>query len=125
MRLQPNRIHHPSRKEVHVLTQSEIKLSDLFKRFAKTVDEKLHSCPTNSIKERWDNIRDAIYSFTVDAFGEKGRQNPELFEAGINNLEQTIAANRKVLIDYKRDQPGNSLAALRKARNDAPQIGAA
>ena len=66
--LQPNRIHHPSRKEVHVFTQSEPKLSDLCKRFVNTVDKKLHSCPTNSTEERWDHIRDAIYNSAIDAF---------------------------------------------------------
>ena len=55
----------------------------------------------------------------MDAFGKRGRQNPDWFIAGIANLEPAIAAKQAALLDYKREASDNTLAALRKATNDA------
>ena len=50
------------------------------------------------------------------------RQNPDWFEEGIAELESAITAKIAALVKYKRDPSEKSLAALRKARNDAQQI---
>lgn len=55
----------------------------------------------------------------MDAFGKRGRQNPDWFTAGIANLDPAIAAKRAALLDYKREDSDKTLAALRKATNDA------
>lgn len=55
----------------------------------------------------------------MDASGKRGRQNPDWFTAGIANLEPAIAAKRAALLDYNREASDKTLAALRKATNDA------
>lgn len=55
----------------------------------------------------------------MDASGKRGRQKPDWFTAGIANLEPAIAAKRAALLDYKREASDKTLAALRKATNDA------
>lgn len=57
----------------------------------------------------------------MDIFGKVERQNPDWFEAGIAELEPAIEAKRAAVINYKREPSEKSLAALRKARNDAQQ----
>ena len=68
---QPRSIHRSKQKWRPRIKTSMTKLSDLCKRFANTVDENLHNCPTN--RERWNHIRTAI-----DAFGKKERQTSRL-----------------------------------------------
>lgn len=55
----------------------------------------------------------------MNASGKRGRQNPDWFTAGIANLEPAIAAKRAALLDYKREASDKTLAALRRATNDA------
>ena len=66
---QPRSIHRSKQKWRPRIKTSMTKLSD--KRFANTVDENLHNCPTN--RKRWNHIQTAI-----DAFGKKERQTSRL-----------------------------------------------
>ncbi|KAI8512327.1 hypothetical protein Bbelb_089660 [Branchiostoma belcheri] len=58
----------------------------------------------------------------MGTFGKRERHNPDWFEAGIAKLEPVITAKRKALLDHKRKPSEKTLAALRKARNDAQRI---
>ena len=58
----------------------------------------------------------------MDTFGKRERQNPDWFKEGIAELESAITAKRAALVEYMRDPSEKSLAALRKARNDAQWI---
>ena len=53
---------------------------------------------------------------------EREGQNPDWFEAGIAELGPAIAAKRAALLDYKKEPSDKTLAALRKAGNDAQRI---
>lgn len=55
-------------------------------------------------------------------FGKRERGNPDYFEAGFAELEATPAAKQAPFLDYKREPSEKTLAALRKARNDARGI---
>ena len=55
----------------------------------------------------------------MDNFGTSERWDLDWFEAGIADLEPAIEAKRMALINYKRKPSEKTLAALRKARNDA------
>ena len=58
----------------------------------------------------------------MDTFCKRERQNPDWFEEGIVELEPVITTKGAVLVEYKWDSSEKSLAALRKARNNAQQI---
>ncbi|XP_076030147.1 uncharacterized protein LOC143018559 [Oratosquilla oratoria] len=122
VRLQPKRIHHSKQKGRPRINTARTKIPDLCKRFADSTEEALRDCPTNSAEERWNHIRGAIYNSAMDTFGKSERQNPDWFEAGITKLEPAIAAKRKALLNYKREPSEKTLAALRKARNDAQRL---
>lgn len=49
-------------------------------------------------------------------------QNSDCFEAGLGELEPTNEAKRTALISYKNEPSKKTLAALKKATNDARQI---
>jgi len=122
VRLQPKRIHRSKQKGRPRINTARTSMPDLCERFADSIKEALRDCPTNSAEERWNHIRDAIYNSAMDTFGKRERQNPDWFEAGITELEPVITAKRKALLEYKREPLEKTLAALRKARNDAQRI---
>ncbi|XP_076056371.1 uncharacterized protein LOC143034323 [Oratosquilla oratoria] len=122
VRLQPKQIHRSKQKGHPRINTARTKMPDLCKRFADSTEEALRDCPTNSAEERWNHIRGAIYNSAMDTFGKRERQNPDWFEAGITKLEPAIADKRKALLNYKREPSEKTLAALRKARNDAQRL---
>ncbi|XP_076035995.1 uncharacterized protein LOC143021958 [Oratosquilla oratoria] len=122
VRLQPKQIHRSKQTGYPRINTARTKMPDLCKRFADSTEEALRDCPTNSAEERWNHIRGAIYNSAMDTFGKRERQNPDWFEAGITKLELAIADKRKALLNYKREPSEKTLAALRKARNDAQRL---
>ncbi|KAI8510866.1 hypothetical protein Bbelb_117820 [Branchiostoma belcheri] len=122
VRLQPRRIYRSKQKGRPRINTARTVLPDLCQRFDDSVEEALRDCPTRSAVERWNYIRDAIYTSAMGTFGKRERHNPDWFEAGIAKLEPVITAKRKALLDHKRKPSEKTLAALRKARNDAQRI---
>lgn len=49
----------------------------------------LKDCPDSSAEERWSHIHDAIYNSAMATFGKREKKNPDWFEAGITELDQT------------------------------------
>ncbi|XP_037794156.1 uncharacterized protein LOC119589633 [Penaeus monodon] len=122
VRLQPKRIHRSKQKGRPRINTSKTAIPDLCERFANSIEDALKNCPNGNAEERWSSIRDVIYNSAMDTFGKRERQNPDWFEAGIAELEPAIEAKRAALINHKREPSVKSLAALRKARNDAQRI---
>ena len=54
----------------------------------------------------------------MDTFGQKGKRNPDWFQAGIAVLKPALATKHSASLNYKRDPSEKTLAALRVARND-------
>ena len=94
MRLQPKRIYRSKQIGRSTINTARKAIPDLCERFAVSIEEAIRDCPTTSIEERWNHIRDAIYNSAMDTFGKRERQNPDWFKAGITELEPVIAANR-------------------------------
>jgi len=122
IRLQPKRIHQSKQEGRPRINTSKTEIPDLCERFANSIEDALKNCPGGNTEERWSHIRDFIYNSAMDTFGKRERQNPDWFEAGIAELEPAIEAKRAALINHKREPSVKSLAALRKARNDAQRI---
>ncbi|XP_062615832.1 uncharacterized protein LOC134277519 [Saccostrea cucullata] len=122
VRLQPKRIHRSKQKGRPRINTARTAMPDVCARFVDSIEEALRNCPTSSADERWNYIRDAIYTSAMDTFGKRVRQNPDWFEAGITELEPAITAKRNALLNYKRGPSEKTLAELRKARNDAQRI---
>ncbi|XP_037804032.1 uncharacterized protein LOC119598476 [Penaeus monodon] len=122
IRLQPKRIHQSKQEGRPRINTSKTAIPDLCERFANSIEDALKNCPGGNTEERWSHIRDFIYNSAMDTFGKRERQNPDWFEAGIAELEPAIEAKRAALINHKREPSVKSIAALRKARNDAQRI---
>ncbi|XP_037774603.1 craniofacial development protein 2-like [Penaeus monodon] len=122
IRLQPKRIHQSKQEGRPHINTSKTAIPDLCERFTNSIENALKNCPGGNTEERWSHIRDFIYNSAMDTFGKRERQNPDWFEAGIAELEPAIEAKRAALINHKREPSVKSLAALRKARNDAQRI---
>lgn len=54
--------------------------------------------------------------------GKRERNNPDWFEAGIEELEPAISSKRTALLNYKKDPCEKTLTALRRARSEAQKI---
>ncbi|XP_037789963.1 uncharacterized protein LOC119585364 [Penaeus monodon] len=122
IRLQPKRIHQSKQEGRPRINTSKTAIPDLCERFTNSIEDALKNCPGGNTEERWSHIHDFIYNSAMDTFGKRERQNPDWFEAGIAELEPAIEAKRAALINHKREPSVKSLAALRKARNDAQRI---
>ena len=97
-------------------------IPDACVRFTKTINEALKDCPTSIAGERWNHIREASYDSAMGSFRKKERQSHDSFEAEIAELEPAIVAKRAALLSYKREPSEKTLAAHRKARNNAQRI---
>ena len=122
VRLQPKRIHRSKQKGRPRINTARTTMPDVCARFVDSIEEALRNCPTSSADERWNYIRDAIYTSAMDTFGKRVRQNPDWFKAGITELEPAITAKRNALLNCKRGPSETTLAELRKAKNDAQRI---
>ena len=119
VRLQPKRINQSKTKGRPRINIAKTANPDLRESFVYSIEEALKDCPTRNPEERWNHIRDSIFSSAMDAFGKKERQNPDWFEANITDLEPVIAAKRTALLDFKRQPSQKTLTVLRKARSIA------
>ncbi|XP_019625432.1 PREDICTED: uncharacterized protein LOC109470795 [Branchiostoma belcheri] len=77
VRLQPRRIYRSKQKGRPRINTARTVLPDLCKRFDDSVEEALRDCPTSSPVERWNYIRDAIYTSAMGTFGKRERHNPD------------------------------------------------
>ena len=117
--LQPKQICWSKQKGCPCICAAMTSMTDLCKCFTDAIEEALNDCHTGKAEEGLDHIYDVIYNSAMDTFGKREGQSPDWFEEGIAELELLITAKRAVLVEYKRDPSKKSLAALRKARNDA------
>ena len=119
VRLQCKQIHRSKQKGRPRINTARTSIPAVCERFISSVEAALRDCPNGNAEERWSHIRDSTYKSAMDTFGKKERRNPDWFESGIALLEPAIAAKRTAMLDYKREPTEKTLAAHRKARNDA------
>ena len=120
--LQPKWICQSKQKGYLCISAAMMSMPDLCECFADSIEAALNDCHRGNAEERWNHIHVTIYNSTMNTFGKRERQNPDWFEEWVAKLEPAITTKRALLVEYKRDPSGKSLAAFRKARNDAQQI---
>ncbi|RXN35706.1 RNA-directed DNA polymerase from mobile element jockey-like protein [Labeo rohita] len=122
VRFQPRRTHRSKQKGHPRINTARTSVPELRKRFARAIDEALEDCPVDSVKTRWEYIRDTVYKVASDTFGKKVKKSEDWFEAGIEVLEPAITAKRATLLEYKRQPSARTMAAFREARNNTKRI---
>ncbi|KAL8599290.1 hypothetical protein ACOMHN_008005 [Nucella lapillus] len=68
VRLTPKRIQRSKQKGRPRINTAMTSVPELRERFADTIQEALSKCPTSSVEERWNHIRDATYESAVGTF---------------------------------------------------------
>lgn len=79
----------------------------------------LTSDQEQSAEDKWNSLRNTIYSSAVLTYGKKERKNANWFEASIIKIEPIINAKRRALINYKPDSNQQNHQALKVARSKA------
>ncbi|KAL0195112.1 hypothetical protein M9458_008684, partial [Cirrhinus mrigala] len=122
VRFQPRRTHRSKQKGRPRINTARTSVPELRERFARAIDEALEDCPVDSVKMRWEYIRDTVYKVASDTFGKKVKKSEDWFEAGIEVLEPAITAKRATLLEHKRQPSARTMAAFREARNNTKRI---
>ena len=87
-KLQPKKIHHSRQVGKPHIDVSKTLYPDKAEEFTYALSKAFSSEPPyGSAKERWDNIRDTVYSTDTRIFGKKQTKN--------NELRHTHASNRR------------------------------
>ncbi|XP_014787911.1 uncharacterized protein LOC106881903 [Octopus bimaculoides] len=117
VRILPKKVHHSMKMGRPHINTARTSDPTLQKCFAVSIKVALSSCPSSSAESRWNYIREALYTTSIDTFSMSERQNPDWFSSGLSELEPVIEAKRAAVMQYKSDSSTKSLEGLRKARN--------
>ncbi|XP_014784350.1 uncharacterized protein LOC106879351 [Octopus bimaculoides] len=118
VRILPKNVHHSKKMGRPHINTARTSDPTLQKCFAVCIKFALSSCPSSSAESRWNYIREASYTTSIDTFGMSERQNPDWFSAVLSELEPVIEAKRTTLMQCKSDSSTKSHQELRKARNN-------
>ena len=86
--------------------------------FLNCLDETLarETSEDDATESKWAQLRDAVYSAAITAYGKKARKNADWFEAHWEGMEPVTWAKRKALLAYKTTPSPSTLADLKVAR---------
>ena len=65
------------------------------------------------------SIRDVVYNAPLAAFGKREGQNPDWFNANLQELESAIETINSALLTYKKSSCVKTLAALKMMWSNA------
>ena len=77
--------------------------------------------PGDSATEKWEALRDTMYSTVLATFGKRSSKSHCWFEAKSTVMTPVVEAKRAALAEYKRTPSERNLQILRIARNKAQQ----
>ncbi|KAM7166303.1 craniofacial development protein 2-like [Macrochelys suwanniensis] len=120
MRLQPKKIHRSRPEGKPRIDVSKTAHPDKAEKFTHELSEVLNCMPPGGCaKERWDHIRDVVYSTAMKVFGKKRNMNNDWFEANSATLTPAIEERRAVHLEYKHSPSQRTLQEYRFARRKA------
>ena len=121
VKLKPKKLHHTKQKGQPRINISKTAYSQKNDEFIVRLEETLTDRQEENAEDRWNSIRNTIYSAAVQTYGKKERKNADWFEANIAEMEPVINAKRSAMIEYKREPSQRNLLALKAARSKAQQ----
>ena len=121
VKLWPKRLHHPKKKGQPRINTCKTAYPDRNQEFIVRLEDTVYSEEEQNVEDRWNSLRNTIYSAAILTYGKNEHKNADWFEANITEMEPVINAKRIALINYKIDPSQRNLQALRAARSKAQQ----
>ena len=117
IRLQPQPFHHSkpaSRPRIDCAKTTDTERRLLF---TDLVENSLKDAQGPSGKEKWNTIREAIYTASVSAFGKRTKNSPDWFNDNLPKIEPLVEAKRKAFLAHKANPTPQSLQTLKTCRS--------
>ena len=115
--MQPKKFHHTKTKGISKMSQP-----DLTEQFAQIFEKELGSLqPGDSATEKWEAMRDTVYSTALAIFGKRSSNSHDWFEAKSTVTTPVTEAKLAALEEYKCIPSERNLQILRIARSKAQQ----
>ncbi|XP_052253146.1 uncharacterized protein LOC127859679 [Dreissena polymorpha] len=89
--------------------------------FVYSLENAVKDLPEQDVMGRWTSIRDTIYDAAIAAFGKKEGNNPDWFNANLQELEPVLATKRSALLAYRKS-PCEKTPTPRKVQRTGPGL---
>jgi len=123
IKLQPKKIHRSRPEGKPRIDVNKTTHPDKAADFTQALSEVFDSDPPGgSAHERWDHIRETVYSTAMKIFGKKQTNNNDWFEANSSTLTPAIEERRSAHLEYKRSPSQRTLQVYRSAKSKVQRL---